>query len=81
MPTASSSDTAARLDAPSQGVLSSGIPSLDFVKSARIPQLRAALLVALGYYLGAKIGSALTIDPSSVPTLGLRTPSCWPASS
>ena len=72
MPTASSSDTRrgwTRPPRPLPGCLSGGIPSLDFVKIARIPQLRAALLVALGYYLGAKIGSALTLDPSSVPTL------------
>ena len=30
--------------------------------------------MALGYYLGARIGFALTIDPSSVPTLWPPTP-------
>jgi len=53
MPTASSTDATARLDAtpstPSAGVFSKGIPSLDFVKIARNPQIRAALLVAFGY--------------------------------
>ena len=69
MPTAASSDTTARLDATSPSLLSGGVPSLDFVRIARNPQIRAALLVALGYYAGARIGVALTIDPSSVPTL------------
>ena len=71
MPTAASSDTTARLDAtspaPSAGVLSAGVPTLDFVKIARNPQIFAALLVALGYYIGARVGVALTLDPSSVP--------------
>jgi PAS domain S-box-containing protein len=50
-------------------VFSKGIPSLDFVKIARNPQIRAALLVALGYYVGAKIGIALTLESTSVSTL------------
>jgi PAS domain S-box-containing protein len=73
MPTAASTDTTVRLDATSQapaaGVFSEGVPSLDFVGIARNPQLRAALLVGLGYYVGAEIGFALILDPSSVPTL------------
>ena len=72
MRTASSQDTAARLVAtspPSPSVFAEGVTSLDLIKRARSPQIRAALLVALGYYVGARIGFALTLDPSSVPTL------------
>ena len=72
MRTASSQDTAARLVAtspPSPGVFAEGVTSLDLIKRARSPQIRAALLVALGYYVGTRIGVALTLDPSSVPTL------------
>ena len=73
MPIAASSDTTARLDAtspaPSAGVFSAGVPSLDFARIARNPQIRAALLVALGYYVGAKIGIALTLESTSVSTL------------
>ena len=78
MPIAASSDTTARLDAtsptPSAGAFAEGVPSLDFVKIARNPQIRVALLVALGYYVGARIGFALTLDTSSVPTLWPPTP-------
>jgi len=74
MPIASSGDTAARLDATSSGALSRGVSSLDFARIARTPQVRAALLVALGCYVGVKIGFALTLDPSSVPTLWPPTP-------
>ena len=73
MPAASSTDTAARLDATSQplspGVLAEGVTSLGLGASARIPRVRAALLVALGYYVGAKIGVALTLESTSVSTL------------
>jgi PAS domain S-box-containing protein len=73
MPTASSTDTTARLDAtsatPSAGVFAEGVPSLDFAKIARNLQIRAALLVALGYYVGARIGFALTLESTSVSTL------------
>ena len=34
-----------------------------------MPRVRAALLVALGYYVGAKIGIALTLESTSVSTL------------
>ena len=71
MPVASSTDTAARLDATSQplspGVLAESVTSLSLSASAR--QVRAALLVALGYYVGAKIGIALTLESTSVSTL------------
>ena len=72
MRTASSQDTAARLVAtspPSPSVFAEGVTSLDLIRRARSPQIRAALLVALGYYVGARIGFALTLDPSSVPML------------
>ena len=72
MPTAASSDPTATLDATSptsSAACCPGVPSLDFAKIARNPQIRAALLVALGYCVGARIGVALTLDPSSAPTL------------
>ena len=72
MRTASSQDTAARLVAtspPSPSVFAERVTSLDLIKRARSPQIRAAVLVALGYYVGARIGFALTLDPSSVPIL------------
>jgi len=72
MPAASSTDTAARLDATSQplspGVLAESVTSLG-LSSASARQVRAALLVALGYYVGAKIGIALTLESTSVSTL------------
>ena len=73
MRTASSRDTAARLVATSPqhspGLFAEKVTSLDLIRRARSPQIRAALLVALGYYVGARIGFALTLDPSSVPIL------------
>ena len=77
MSTASSQDTAARLVAtspPSPSVFAEGVTSLDLIRRARSPQIRAAVLVALGYYVGAKIGFALALDPSSVPILWPPTP-------
>ena len=78
MSTASSQDTAARLVATSPqhspGLFAEKVTSLDLIRRARSPQIRAALLVALGYYVGARIGFALTLDPSSVPTLWPPTP-------
>ena len=77
MSTASSQDTAARLVAtspPSPSVFAEGVTSLDLIKRARSPQIRAAVLVALGYYVGARIGFALTLEPSSVPILWPPTP-------
>ena len=77
MRTASSQDTAARLVAtspPSPGVFADGVTSFDLIKRARSPQVRAALLVALGYYVGARVGFALTLDASSVPILWPPTP-------
>ena len=72
MRTASSQDTAARLVATSTtspSVFAEKVTSLDLIKRALSPQIRAALLVALGYCVGARIGFALTLDPSSAPTL------------
>ena len=72
MSTASTRDTAARLVATSPtspNVFAEKVTSLDLIKRARSPQIRAAVLVALGYYVGARIGFALTFDPSSAPTL------------
>ena len=72
MRTASSHATAARLVAtspPSPGLFTEGVTSLDLIKRARSPQIRAAVLVTLGYCVGARIGFALTLDPSSVPIL------------
>ena len=77
MSTASSQDTAARLVATSTtspNVFAEKVTSLDLIKRAGIPQIRAAVLVALGYYVGARIGFALTLDPSSVPILWPPTP-------
>ena len=73
MPAATSTDTAARLDATSPplspGALAESVTSFRLGASARLPWVRAALLVALGYYVGAKIGGALTLGPTSVSTL------------
>jgi PAS domain S-box-containing protein len=77
MRTASSQDTAARLVAtspPSPSVFAEGVTSLDLIKRTRSPQIRTALLVALGYYVGARIGFALAVGPSSVPILWPPTP-------
>ena len=72
MSTASTRDTAARLvttSPTSPNVFAEKVTSLDLIKRALSPQIRAAVLVALGYYVGARIGFALTFDPSSAPTL------------
>src|SRR5262245_60088697 len=71
MRSASSTDTAATLDATSRpispGGLAKSVTGLGL--GARFRQVRAAVLVALGYYVGAKIGVALTPEPTSVSTL------------
>jgi two-component system, LuxR family, sensor kinase FixL len=77
MRTASTQDTAARLVATSTtspSVFAEKVTSLDLIKGAPSQQIRAAVLGALGYYVGARIGFALTLDPSSVPILWPPTP-------
>ena len=77
MSTASSQDTAARLVATSRTsptVFAEKVTSLDLIKKALSPQIRAAVLVALGTDVGARIGFALTLEPSSVPILWPPTP-------